>query len=811
MEKPRVINGICEFCGVDAETCMHSVEATSVPSITKANAVSPKRKALQKGAGSLKKNKKIADIIIPHHDRHDHLENCLSQLPNDVFNIIVVSGGSFAENCNKGVRLATTNNVIILNDDVLPKVDLLLKSLEMGADIVGFYQYIPDEDRTTTGIKYELNKYSKLVASLAGIDERPHLPAGFCLRVKKDAWDKIGGFDEIFINGSEDHDFSLKALKLGLSIDYITEPMKHKHSQSAGRFEHTVKNRDLLNEKWSDLEIIELLNLNKQKYKILLTNNHLYALGGSETWIYTMAKEFERQGHSVDIYTREEGELSELLGSKKLNELEESYDLILVNHNTCLKDIKNIRGFKIFTSHGIFPPLEQVEVGADAYVGISQEIVDFNKDKGYDLELIHNPVDCCRFSNRKPINKEIKNVLSLGKTEEANEIIREACYDLGINFVSCRGKFDIENAINDADLVVTLGRGAYEAMACGRPVIVFDWRHYLGKALGDGYVDATNRDKFLYNNLSGRYSDKEFDKDDLIRELKKYDYKQSDDNREFSKKTFSSKKIAQQYLDILKRYNIENRRFKFVNSSATDYGIAKQLEKRLISNGWELADNGITICYANDLGEIIPEDGSKRTLDNSSTLRRAVYSGADHVFYSQKTCSKYFTKDNAYYLPSAVNDLIFYNKRSERSTPIGFVGKIMWPERRRFVEELENNYEGIFIFRDNIFFSDLADFYNDCKIVVNHSVVNEINMRMFEATACGALLITQDVPYLDTLWELGKEIVVYKDKEEMHKLIKYYLEHEDEAKKIAKAGNARTMKDHKYSDRIKIIGEKICS
>jgi len=46
--------------------------------------------------------KKIADIIIPHHNRHDLLKNTLDKLPNDIFNIIIVSGGTFAENCNKG-------------------------------------------------------------------------------------------------------------------------------------------------------------------------------------------------------------------------------------------------------------------------------------------------------------------------------------------------------------------------------------------------------------------------------------------------------------------------------------------------------------------------------------------------------------------------------------------------------------------------------------------------------------------------------------------------------------------------------------
>ncbi len=60
----------------------------------------------------LKKGEKIADIIIPHHNRHDLLKITLEHIPNDIFNIIIVSGGTFAINNNKAAKIATTDRLI---------------------------------------------------------------------------------------------------------------------------------------------------------------------------------------------------------------------------------------------------------------------------------------------------------------------------------------------------------------------------------------------------------------------------------------------------------------------------------------------------------------------------------------------------------------------------------------------------------------------------------------------------------------------------------------------------------------------------
>ena len=76
------------------------------------------------------------------------------------------------------------------------------------------------------------------------------------------------------------------------------------------------------------------------------------------------------------------------------------------------------------------------------------------------------------------------------------------------------------------------------------------------------------------------------------------------------------------------------------------------------------------------------------------------------------------------------------------------------------------------------------------------------NMRLFEATGCGALLITDYRSNLHRLFEIGREVVAYRSPEEAADLISYYRAHPEEAAEIAAAGQQRTLRDHTYTARM---------
>ena len=203
---------------------------------------------------------KLADIIIPHQDRHDHLKNCLDQLDYRKFNIIIVTGGTFSENCNKGSRIAETDNLIFLNDDTLPDNDVLMEMIESEADFVGVAQYVPVDKKIYYGIGYK-KQGSTLTAGLMTKREDVSIPSGYCFLVRKKMWQEMNGLDEEYINGGEDQDFGFRAIKEGYSIDYIDRPMTHLHSQSKDRFIKSKHNQALLAKMWPDKKLVKLLNL----------------------------------------------------------------------------------------------------------------------------------------------------------------------------------------------------------------------------------------------------------------------------------------------------------------------------------------------------------------------------------------------------------------------------------------------------------------------------------------------------------------------------------------------------------------------
>lgn len=81
------------------------------------------------------------------------------------------------------------------------------------------------------------------------------------------------------------------------------------------------------------------------------------------------------------------------------------------------------------------------------------------------------------------------------------------------------------------------------------------------------------------------------------------------------------------------------------------------------------------------------------------------------------------------------------------------------------------------------------------------------NMRLFEATGCGALLVTDYRYNLNELFEIGKEVVAYRSPEEAAALIKYYQANPEEAAAIARAGQKRTLANHTYTQRMEQTAE----
>jgi spore maturation protein CgeB len=75
------------------------------------------------------------------------------------------------------------------------------------------------------------------------------------------------------------------------------------------------------------------------------------------------------------------------------------------------------------------------------------------------------------------------------------------------------------------------------------------------------------------------------------------------------------------------------------------------------------------------------------------------------------------------------------------------------------------------------------------------------NMRLYEATGVGACLLTDWKTNLAELFEPDAEVVTYGHAEECAEKVRYLLEHEGERRRIAEAGQRRTLRDHTFDCR----------
>jgi spore maturation protein CgeB len=77
-----------------------------------------------------------------------------------------------------------------------------------------------------------------------------------------------------------------------------------------------------------------------------------------------------------------------------------------------------------------------------------------------------------------------------------------------------------------------------------------------------------------------------------------------------------------------------------------------------------------------------------------------------------------------------------------------------------------------------------------------------VNMRLYETTGVGTMLLTDAKVNLAELFEPGREVETYTDEDELVEKVAFYLEHEEQRRAIAAAGQARTLREHTYARRM---------
>lgn len=154
-----------------------------------------------------------------------------------------------------------------------------------------------------------------------------------------------------------------------------------------------------------------------------------------------------------------------------------------------------------------------------------------------------------------------------------------------------------------------------------------------------------------------------------------------------------------------------------------------------------------------------------------------------------------------------------------QTTVLGF--KIAEIERRRALIELSKHYKVNVYSNSDVsdllriqycgsvdYWSEMPKVFRMSKINLNFTIPNiksGIPLRIWDVLGCGGFLLTNyqaEIPYY---FKEGEDLVCFDGLEDLCEKVGYYLEHEEERKRIAWNGYHKVREKHSYIERIRTI------
>lgn len=180
----------------------------------------------------------------------------------------------------------------------------------------------------------------------------------------------------------------------------------------------------------------------------------------------------------------------------------------------------------------------------------------------------------------------------------------------------------------------------------------------------------------------------------------------------------------------------------------------------------------------------------------------------DWVFCNQLRAVEDFIKDGisrerCLWLPHAAEPLAYPKKEIINKYDVCFVGNVGDWRRVDFLDRMFKEFPNFFYGKR--LFEDAAEIFNSSKIVLNISIADDVNMRVFEALCSGSFLLTNELPTLSILLKDGIHLATFKDFDEAVDKARYYIEHEQERQKIALTGHEEVLRNHTYEKRLKDV------
>lgn len=208
-------------------------------------------------------SKHAFEVIVVDNASSDGTEEFLAGLSGKILTVHHEKNLGFAKACNAGASKASGEMLLFLNNDTIVTknwMDVLAAELDENSEIAmaGSKLLYPDETIQHAGVVFGEDKipyhiYAREIKEKHYVNKKRKFNAltAACMLVRREIFEKVGGFDENFLNGYEDIDLCLKIKELGKDIMYCPESVVyHYESISEGRGDKHRENRELFLKKW---------------------------------------------------------------------------------------------------------------------------------------------------------------------------------------------------------------------------------------------------------------------------------------------------------------------------------------------------------------------------------------------------------------------------------------------------------------------------------------------------------------------------------------------------------------------------------
>jgi hypothetical protein len=184
--------------------------------------------------------------------------------------------------------------------------------------------------------------------------------------------------------------------------------------------------------------------------------------------------------------------------------------------------------------------------------------------------------------------------------------------------------------------------------------------------------------------------------------------------------------------------------------------------------------------------------------------------GINIVLNAIESDQKHFNNVKTYYFPNAYpSDLIYPMPEISKDYFIGFCGSLL--NRSNYLHKLESKFN----LKTDIWKlgKNMVESINSYKIHFNKTLKNDINYRVFETMGIKTMLITNYTENIDKFFTDMKDIVIYKNDNELYEKLEFLKNNESEIFRVAENGYNNVLKNHTYKNRanrlIEIIKENL--